>query len=262
MTGPAYFALPSVEKYGTVSSITATNINSLYPLSNSQGNDPADTTKSTSITTVISMVFPSDITPVAYMVANTNATSISLSNGAGMTAQAITIPSRTGDGQILNGWKNMIGVSSATDDVWTLTLPKSGSEVLEFGRVCIVTSLYNAGVIWGSGQGPKIGIERPGQVENVTRLGTVWRAQSGVQFRTFSGQVRRTTHLANFQALEALANGSGTGFMFIPDFQANEAWFARLTDQSRYAWQRQSEHVATFGLDIAELCMGAPPSQS
>lgn len=257
MRGPSYFGFDLVR--AATLSMTSPDADPAYAVQNAQNDDPADTARANGTSTLVTVTLDAVYQVVAAMVANTNATSISVASVAGLS-QAITVPTRTGDGQIINGWKNLTGIANNTDNDWTVSLSKTGTAKLEFGRIVLVAALIDVEWRWGNGNGPKFGIRRPGYVENVTRLGTKHRRPGGTQYRVAAGEVLRTSALANHLLRDAHGSGLDEGFFFVPYAEENQAWFAVPRDPTGTEWQSLAAPATSFAVEIDELCMGAPPA--
>lgn len=247
------FAYPS-DDIVAAATLSMTNEDTDYPDGNLQNENPADTAKSTTTSTTVTVTASSAQQIVAAAYFNSNATTASVENDATLN-QSFTIPSRTTDGQIVNPWKNLTSVANNTDDVWRFVFSKTGSEVWEGGRLVLSTALRDLDWIYPV----RFGVRRPGVVVNTTRLGTRQILSSGVRQRFARGVVRKHTALALFQELDAQVNGSALGFLFIPESDVNDAWFATLAPSS-IEWSRLNPNASEFQVEIVELCMGAPPT--
>lgn len=241
-------------------SLSATNEDAEYPVTNAQNNDPADTFKSTTTSTTIDIDLAFSVTVVGLMLANTNWTAGTLSSDGG-TISALTFPSRTTDGKARNLGLDLRGLSNRTDDHFELALSKSGSSVGELGRICLVTEWQEPHiVIQGAGSSPAFGIRRPGMVENVTRLGSKFRRPSPTSTRFVRASSIEADQLSLWQQLDAENLGLNRGFLFIPDEDENDAWFAQLT-MGDLSWTVDIPDILIpMSLTIEEISMGLPPA--
>lgn len=250
--GLGYITLPTDDKI-PAAALAMTNQDANYPVGNAQDDDPANTAKATGTSTVVTITTPS-ITAVLYSVINTNATSISLTNGAGMAAQAQAIPSRTLDGKQRNGFKYFAGVALATSTTWTLTMSKTGAQPLEFGRIVLVVAVWDLKWL----RGVDYDLRRPGAARNVTRLGTVNRRLSPVSQRSGNGQFLHDDAFTVMANVEAGSNGLGNGFLVVPDRDVNDAMFMQVAEDA-IRWKDQISHV-DLRLPMEEITMGLPPN--
>lgn len=246
------YALPTDDLIRTAALSMSTE-DSAYPITNVQNEDPADTAKSTTTSTVVTITVPSS-TPRALSIINTNATSIVLTNAAGMASQAQIVPSRTVDGKQINGFKDMDGVLLRTSTVFTLTMSKTGTSPLEVGRIVLVTALRE--LVWLPNV--EFGIARPGAVRNRTRLGSVARRLSPTWKRSGTGQFLDVSELANLRAWEAAGNGLGYGALLIPDRRVNDAWFVQPAEDG-VKWTGGDAQI-DLKLALEEISMGLPPA--
>jgi len=240
--------------------LTATNADALYPVTNVKNNDPSDTFRSTTTSTVITITLAGNITALMLFLGNTNYTTGTLANASGLSASFV-FPSRTTDGKARNGWLDLRGLGNTTDDVFTLTLSKSGTAKGELGRIVLAVDLQEPElVIQGAGPSPVFGIKRPGMVENVTRLGSTFRRASPTSARFVRASSIVAEFLTLWQQLDAECLGLNRGFLFIPDEDDNDAWFAQLTMKDLEWTVDIPDVLIPVSLTIEEISMGLPPS--
>lgn len=238
------FAPPSVDLIWDAS-LAMTDEDPDFPVENLQTDSPALVAKSTSNTTTITITTPS-ATPVAIALINTNAETASL-NG-----DPIAIPATELDGQRRHAWLNMTGSPAGTGTTWTLVLSRTSGAVW-IGRVVLVTALSDLPLKYGL----TIGRQRPGDIEIVTRLGSVVRVGAQIRTRWASGVVDVIESETMLEALEASAKGSLLPFLFIPDEETNDAWFVRFRAND-FAKGYPDYDVRPINLVFDEVSSGPP----
>ncbi len=229
-----------------------------YAVENVQDNDPMNTARGTTTLSNIAATLAATITPEAAGVCNTNATDIGFTNGVGLNVD-IEVPERTADGKQRNGWVDLRDLPNRTDDLFTFELFKTGAVVIEVGRLVIVETLYDIPVLWESAGDVEFGEERPGEYENVTRLGKTWRRVSPVAaLRRMRGDVIDAEYFDVLRQLQAENRGLDRGFFFAPYADRNDWWFAQLVLEE-HTWNPRSRAATRMTLHVKELSMGAPP---
>ena len=247
------YARPSDDAYQTAT-LSMTSADSAYPVTNSQGQFPAETAKSTGTSTTITITLTGVFQILMVGIYNTNATSGTVASGAGLS-QPFVFPARWFSGLLKNGWLNLEGIANNTDNDWTIALSKSGSEKLEFGRIVMATAKRDLEWKW-EGKRAK---ERPGTQRKLTRLGGLNRTFGFTQCHKFSGTADRKTMADDWKILEDQCNGAGYGFMLVPDAAVNESYFC-LPEEDELSWEITRPDVETMEIKITEINMGRPPS--
>ena len=244
--------------------VTMTNEDSLYPATNVQDNDPANTAKSTTTSATFSIdISGGNVTVVGLLIVNTNATSGTLSSTAGSILSLSSFPDLTPDGKLRNKWFDLRGLSNRTEDHFEVALSKSGTAVLEAGRICLVTDYQAPEVLWaGAGSSPVFTRKRPGQLELMTRLGSTPRRASPVSPpRSMSISTLDETTFGILDQLEAECNGLLRPFLFIPDDDDTDAWFAQCAFAD-FEYTRDQPEVTPVRMVIQEVSMGLPPART
>lgn len=235
-----------------------------YPVENVQNNDPSDTAKANGTSTTIEVdISGGNQTVVGLLLANTNGTTGSIESAGGAIG-AFTFPARLPDGKLKNGWLDLRGLPNVTEDHFEIDLSKTGSAVLEIGRICLVTAWQAPEIlVAGAGTPPTFGHRRHGQVENLTKAGASHRRiVPWAKRRHLSCATKVAATLAILQQLEAENLGLGRGFALIPNEDENDGWFAdlALTD---FAWVQDEpdDGAQIFPVQITfhEIAMGLPP---
>lgn len=211
--------------------------------------DPAWVTRATGDNTAITVNLPGNVTLVAVSVHNTNATSAAITSGAGLN-KAIVIPALAADGQRLGGWADLVGEAGVTDDQFTITLSRTGG-ILEVGRIALWTVARD--VNWERGRDE--GLDRPGDITLVTRLGSKVIDPQDIAIRWWSMTFTLLEDAAMFRALERSAKGSVFGFALVPDELVNDAPWVHLPEP--YTERREDPFVQIPRL-FAELSGGPP----
>jgi hypothetical protein len=229
-----------------------------YPVTNAQNDDTADTAKALGLTDTIEVPVVGDpVEAIAAAVFNTNATEPIVVRSDDGLEEEIAIPDRTPDGKQRNGWIYLGDKTGRTSDKFYFDLAKTGSAVLEYGRLLIVTALLE--LVWLPL--PEFGFTRPGALRNRTRLGKVHRRLSPVAApRTGMGQFVDIDELDALLNLEAASNGLGQGFLLIPDRRKNDALFVQCGEDA-LRW-RGGDSQIDLRLPLEEISMGLPPGLS
>jgi hypothetical protein len=190
-----------------------------YPADNLAEANPAKPAKSTALSASVSIVTPA-ATIVAAALFNTNATQAAIA--AGGPAEFFAIPDLDLDGQRVDPWLDLRASPLGPATTWSIGLEADDPVVI--GQIALLVALHPLNLKYGLRRGRK----RPGDVEHVTRSGTVLR--SGANIRTWwaRGLADLEEDETLHRNLEASAKGSLIPFVFIPDENTNEAWFGRF----------------------------------
>lgn len=214
-------ALPSDELVRQAS-LSMTNQDGTFPVTRAQSDNPAQLAKATTNATVVTVNCGGNVTPVGVAIINSNATSASISNAAGLN-QAITIPALDAEGQRVHAWKDLTGLASRTDDIFDITLSRP-SGILTFGRLVLVVAWKD--VNWPA-KGPAFDVQRPGTRSMITDLGTEVIHYAGIRTRSAEATFDLAEDAAMWRSLDQSGQGSNRPFLLIPDITVNDAWWVR-----------------------------------
>lgn len=232
-----------------------------YEVENVQDNDPSNTARSTGTASDITVdVVPAspDVEIVIAAVCNTNATTMSVTSGAGLN-ESISAPTRTDDGKQRNGYVDTSNSTGRTDNQFVFHLSKTGSVELEVGRLVLLKAVYDIPVLWEAAGELEFGESRPGEYENVTRLGTTWRRASPVAApRRMRGTVNDITAFDTLRRLQAQNRGLNKPFFFAPYDDVNDWWFSQIVLEE-HTWNPKSFASTVMTLHVVEVSMGLPP---
>jgi hypothetical protein len=191
--------------------LSSGTVDSDFPLVNAQSADPALLAKSTGNTFSITIT-TSLFTPVAVAVIQSNATSGTFNGGS------ITFPGTDSEGQRVHAWQALT-VGAGTS--WTLVL--NAAVPVFVGRICLVATLYDLNIKYGY----QVGKNRPADTLIQTRGGSLLHHSFALRTRWAQGVVDVHEDETLMEALDASAKGQALPMLFIPDENANDAWFAR-----------------------------------
>lgn len=226
-------------------SLSMTNQDSAYPITNAQGVAPVPPAKSTTTTTTITITPAGGAgTPIYLSLHGTNAAS------GTFEGHTITFPGTEADGQRLNPRLDLrlLAVSSP----YTLVLT-SASGVVKVGRICLVSAVYPLNVVYGW----QTGRRRPGEITVTTRLGTVITHSADIRTRWAKGVVNLSSDEVILKAIDAGAWGTYKPFMLIPDEAVNDAWFVRFAS-SDFSTAIPNYDVRDIPVAFDELSSGPP----
>lgn len=235
-----------------------------FAIENLQSNDPADTARFTASTVNIQIdLSGGNVTVVGIALINTSFTAGTFESQAGSIG-SLTFPSRTQAGKQRNGFLDLRGLPNRTDDHFELDLT-SGSSAPELGRICLITAWQAPEVlVEGAGAPPVFGARRPGQVEQMTRLGTTHRFVSPAHApRRLTIETLTDTAAAILRQLAEENLELNRGFLLVPNEDVNDAWFAQCEMVDTEHQQTQPDDVneiTPMTMTLLELSMGAPPA--
>lgn len=235
---------------GRLAVYTADTPASLYPASNLLDNRPSVVCKSTTTTLAVTATLPGDRTLVAVSLHNTNSTTSSITNAAGLN-KSIVVPAVDLAGQRLGGWADLSAEAFPTDDAFVVHLSVA-SGVVWIGRVALWTVARD--VQWSAGRDE--GTLWPGDVAIQTRLGEVDIDHQAIRQRWFDLTFVLDEDRALFLALDAASVGAVLPFPVIPDVAANDAPWMRCPDP--YHAQRGEPGFAATPRRFLELVQGPP----
>jgi hypothetical protein len=235
------FARPADDIY-TLATLTLSNPDPAYPISNTLIPDPAIVAKSLEQTTDlhITVLEPAQVVGVALI--NTNA------QIADIDGVPIPIPGYEfgGLGPRLNPWCRLTLDSSEFEI--TLT---HGDDPIWIGNVLLLVALRPFNLRYGL----QFGTIRPGRTVMTTRLGTKLIHDAGIRQRTAKGLVDLREDEDTLRSLEANARGSLLPWLFIPDETINDAWYVRFQNDE-YTWTYPTYDVSEIPITIEELSPG------
>lgn len=228
-----------------------TNQDSTYPATNGNDKEPANPLKSTTTGTVITMTFSGNVTLEAIAIINTNlSVNATLANGNGYS-QSIVSPSRTSDGQPVNGWRDMRTDANTTDDVWTLTISGNSANVA-IGEILLISDLFELGWLYGvefAASHPAITI--------TTFYGSKTMYDTGVRVRRANGTVNLESDRSALQTLWQATKGQVLPFLLVPEKAVNDAWCVRFSE-AEFLWTMQGPTQTDMPMVLEELSNGLP----
>lgn len=239
---------------GTLSWVA--NADTAYPAANAKNHMPDVVTKNTTTNGTLRATLGGSRTAVGAAIFNTNATSISLQNAAGLN-QTMTPLAREGDSQTVDPFIDVTGLANITSNVWDFVLSKSGSTPLEVGEVRLIKTWRTMPFLYPSGHRRN----RPGNEVLVTRLGHKLKWPSYVRQDMWAGSITKDTDLAQTLALEAESSGPMVPFVFIYQMTTNRAALVEFTNRA-FENFRQDLNVTTVQIELEELSKGVPPAAS
>lgn len=226
----------------TTATLSASDDDSEYPITNAQNQNPAHLAKGVANTLTVTITTPS-ATPVAIALIQTNAET------ATFQGDAITIPALDSEGQRVHPWLDMRGSPWGAGTSWSLVLSKA-SGVVFIGRICLVVDLHELNIRYGY----DVGRVRPADVEITTRGGSILYHSFGVRTKWAQGVCDLHDDEALLSSLDVSAKGKTFPMLFIPDENTNEAWFARQVNP--YSKKYPTIDVRETPLRFEELSCG------
>jgi len=230
-------------------SMTNPNADTIYGVANLLHDNPARLTKASGVSTAITIPLPADVTLVGVTLHNTNATTASITSGAGLN-QVITVPAVDLDGQRLGARYLFTGIEvGLTDDGFVVNLSRAAG-VVHIGRIALW--LVATDVNWEPGR--DYGVVRPGDVRHTTRLGTVVHDSQGLRQRWWEMTFTLAEDATVYRGLEASSQGAVLPFPLIPDELVNDAAWVYTPDA--YKEKLTVPGRASIGRRFLELCNG------
>ena len=252
--------------------VSMTDEDDEYPVTNLQDPDPALVTKASvnhttiTITALDPLGVPWSVTPVALAVFNTNAGTIHFNEGmAGVIP--LTVPNRDPDDQRIHPWIDLTDLV-APASTFTITLsgptsPSLASDPIWVGRISLI-AIHGGGSLGGDSlglrplnlrYGLRYGRTRPGDVQIRTRLGSILSYPAGIRTRWAEGETGLLEDELLRHALEANTYGAHLPFLFIPDENTNSAWWVRHRAND-YTVTIPDLDVRTIPFRVEELSTG------
>lgn len=175
--------------------------------------------------------------------------------GAPTLSTAVTIPTYREDGQSVNPWVDLTGVSGYSASgfrYWRVNISGTNAAPIaigELGTYSQKTTLRNfrVGVV-ETETSPVIAHDTVYGVETVYSLGVVRRRLSG---ETYCAASQLSTFLSWYRG----GSGHADWHLIVPDSAVNDAWCARFDDQS-VSIQRLGNGVHRVGLSLTEVSRG------
>ena len=230
-------------------SMTNPNADAIYGVGNLLIDDPARLTKASGISTAITIPLPANVTLVGVTLHNTNATTSSITSGAGLS-QALTVPAVDLDGQRLGARYFFTGLETGiTDDGFVVNLSRA-SGVVHIGRIALW--LVASNVNWEAGR--DYGVVRPGDVIHRTRGGTVLHDPQGLRQRWWEMTFTLSEDATIYRGLEASSLGAVLPFPLVPDELVNDSAWVHTPEA--YKEQLSEPGLASIPRRFVELCNG------
>lgn len=226
-----------------------------YAVENLQTDNLEDTARSTGISATVEITLASATEVVAIALFNVNATTIGLRSDSGLSIN-VPVADRLLSGHLVNPWLwfGDEDEGERTSTVFEVDLDKSGSAVLEVGRIALLTELNE--LLWLPG--PELSLVRYGAARNRTRAGKVHRRLAPwAPVRSGIGTFQDLADYQTLRDLEASSNGLGQGFLVVPNRLRNDAIFIHLSEDA-LRWREYGGHM-DLRLPLEEIAMGLPP---
>jgi hypothetical protein len=238
----SYYGMPLA-----VTSITATNANSLYPVTNAIDYDPANPFKAASTTVSVTLYHANAARHYAALINHNLVGATSVAVGG----VAVTVPSRTPDGQCVNP----ITVLSLGAGTSTTVVVTGATSAVALGAICLISSLAPLNWAWG---GPTVDLEAEWPVNEITTFGgSTLRYNKGYRVRRARGILTRESHRTQWETLAQTSQGRNVPFVFVPDLDVNDAWYV-LLGRSGIIGRRRMTNASVTDVELEELSMGLP----
>ena len=208
-------------------SVTAGTADSDYPLTNLSDLLAHTVTKSTGTSISLRATFAAAKALAAVAFINTNATAITLTNGAGLS-ETVAIPTTPNDDLTLDPWIDLRTLANTSSTTWTIAL--TGPTGVALGLPLLVTTLRTIEILWDPSPVER---ERHGGIVHRTDYGVKLKLSLGTRERGLRGLVRGAAVRADLRALERDAQGLQRSFLLIPDEDENDALYVDLTTDLR-----------------------------
>lgn len=239
---------------GTLSWASGT-VDASYPASEAKDGDSASATKITGTSGTLRATLGGSRLAVGAAIFWTNATSISLQNGAGLNV-AMTPMARDGDGYINASWIDLTGIALTTSNVWDWVLSKSGSQPIEVGEIRLVKTWSDIPLLYGI----KTARRRPGNELLTTRLGSELEWVSNVRAEAWGGTLNQHDYLDAMRELEAQSSGSRMPFVLIPNTTINRAVLVKFPHGTDFEHVRADSTSSVIDVKLIEPVSGVAPS--
>ncbi len=226
-----------------------------YAVENAQTDDLEDTARSTGVIDTLEITLAAPAEVVAIFLFNDNATTVGLRSDSGLDIN-VPVAGRTLAGHVIPTWLwfGDEDQGERTSDTFYVDREKTGSDLLEIGRVFLSTDLDE--FLWS--QGPEFGLTRFGGARNRTRGGKVHRRiPPWAPVRTGVGTFQDLADYTTLRSLEAAANGLGQGFPIVPNRLRNDAIFVQIAEDA-LRW-REFGGQMDLRLPLEERAMGLSP---
>lgn len=220
-----------------------------YGVANLLLDDPSYTVRASGASMAVTIPLGVDVTLVRASVHTTNATTASITSGAGLNAP-IVIPDLDSDGQRLGGSVDLSEETGTTDDQFVVNLSRV-SGIVEVGRISLWTAARD--VNWESGRDE--GIDRPGDVAIPTRLGVILHAPQEIRVRWWDMAFRLLEDAAMWRELTRSSKGPLFAFPLIPDVTINDCAWVHNPDPYT---ERREDPFVNIPRRFRELVQGPP----
>lgn len=202
-----------------------------YPVANISDRLAHTVAKSVGTTITYQAVFSGAKTLQAVALVNTNATAVTLTNGAGLS-QALTIPTTPEDGLPLDPWIDLRGLGSTSSTTWTIAL--TGPTGVALGDWLLIQTLHTMPIRW-------IGLEETEAhraIVHETDYGVRLKLGLGVRQRAVQGNVVLESFRASLLALQRDAEGPRRSFLLVMNDADHEGLYVDLTTDARVVMRR------------------------
>lgn len=221
MSMKALYCRPSdILTDGATVTLTAGTADANYPLTNVYDRKSHTVFKSTGTTATIRATFGASKTLQAVAFINTNATGITLSNGAGLS-ETVSIPTTPADTLHLDPWIDLRTVANTASTTWDVAL--TGPTGVALGELLLVQTVRTLPILWGMEE-----TESEPAIVHETDYGVELGLGLGVRQRGYAGSVHRETARVDLVSLQRDALGRMKGFLFVRDENVNDAMYMVL----------------------------------
>lgn len=239
---------------GATWAVTAGTVDPAYPLANLSDPRAWLVTKATGTTITYRATFAAPQTLAAVAFINTNATAITLTNGAGLS-RTVAIPATPADGLHLDPWVGLTdGVPAST--TWTIAL--TGPTGVALGIPLLAATLRELKIQWSPNPADR---ERHATIVHRTDYGVKLKLGLGVRERGLRGSALGEDVRAELLALERDTRGPLRNFLLLPDEDHNDALYVDLaTDLREFLYvaptETPGEYLHSITLDFDEQQKG------
>lgn len=248
MSLPIYCRPSDIVTADATWSVTAGANAAAYPLANLSDLASHTVAKSTGTTITYRATFGSaqSLDGVAFI--NTNATAITLSNGAGLS-ESIAIPATPLDGLPLDPWTDLRQVANHSSTTWDIAL--TGPSGVALGLPLLVETMRSIPLLW-NGLGED---EQHQTIVHQTDYGVRLKLGLGVRQRVVRARLVQESFRTDLLALARDARGPKSSFLLVLDSTLNDARYVDLTSDL-LSTSRLNHHATEAVLEFTEQQKG------